>query len=163
MQPAVGFSLGPYFLRLAVPLGLLCLGAALGLSTRSLEAHNHAALAVETGPLVRYSALAVLPSPCSARLAAAQVPVEHALARGETFAQLLRRLGFSGEEARRATAALAEHVSPHKLKAGSRYAALWNPDSTLAAIDLTLAGDGRVEMKRDLDGEWRLDWLPFRR
>jgi murein DD-endopeptidase MepM/ murein hydrolase activator NlpD len=163
MQSAERFRLGPPLIRLAVPLGLVFLAAALVLSTRSLEAHNHNRLALETGPIGRYSPLAVLPSACSSGIAAARVPVEYSLARGETLGQVLRRLGFSGEDARQATAALAEHVSLHRIKAGNHYQAFWNPDSTLAAMDLTLAGEGRVEMNRDADGRWRLDWLPVRR
>ncbi|MBV8201247.1 MAG: peptidoglycan DD-metalloendopeptidase family protein [Acidobacteria bacterium] len=163
MQSAERFSLGPRLIRLAVPLGLAFLAAALILSTRKLEAHDRGPLALESGPIDRYSPLAVLPSACSARLAAARVAVEYSLARGETLGQVLRRLGMSGDDARQATAALAEHMSVHKIKAGNRYHAFWNPDSTLAAMDLTLAGEGRVEMNRDADGRWRLDWLPFRR
>jgi murein DD-endopeptidase MepM/ murein hydrolase activator NlpD len=163
MQSAERFSLGPRLIRLAVPLGLVFLATALVLSTRKLEAHNHSPLALETGPIGRYSPLAVLPSACSARIAEARVPVEYSLARGETLGQVLRRLGFSGDDARQATAALAEHVSLQRIKAGNRYRAFWNPDSTLAAMDLTLAGEGRVEMSREADGRWRLDWLPVRR
>jgi murein DD-endopeptidase MepM/ murein hydrolase activator NlpD len=162
MQPAERFSAGPQLIRLAVPLGLAFLAAALSLSTRKLEAHNRNPLTLEIGPVVRYSARAVLPSECSARLGEVRVPVDYTLRRGETLAQVLRRLGLSGEEARGATAALAEHVSLRRIKAGNRYSAFFNPDSTLASLDLTLAGDGRAEMNRR-DGQWRLDWRPFRR
>src|SRR5260370_591643 len=31
------------------------------------------------------------------------------------------------------------------------------------ALDLALDGEGRVEMNRGPGGQWRLDWLPFRR
>jgi murein DD-endopeptidase MepM/ murein hydrolase activator NlpD len=163
MQSAERFYLGPLFIRLAVPLGLVFLAAALSLSTREIEAHNRHPLVLEVGPIVRYSALAVLPSECTARIAAARVPVEYTLARGETLAQVLRRLGLSGDDTRQALAALAEHVSMRRIKAGNRYSAFFNPDSTLASIDLTLAGDGRVEMNRDPGGVWRLEWQPFRR
>jgi murein DD-endopeptidase MepM/ murein hydrolase activator NlpD len=163
MQSASRSSLVPRLIRLAVPLGLIALAAALLLSTRKLEAHNRQPLALAIGPIVRYSPLAVLPSECSARIAAARVPVEHTLSRGETLGKVLLGLGFSGEEARQVTAVLAARVSLRRLEAGNRYAAFWNPDSTLAALDLTLAGDGRVAMNRDPDGQWRLDWLPFRR
>jgi murein DD-endopeptidase MepM/ murein hydrolase activator NlpD len=162
MQSAERFSVGPQLIRLAVPLGLAFLAAALSLSTRKLEAHNRTTLTPEIGPVVRYSARAVLPSECSARLGEARVPVQYTLRRGETLAQVLRRLGLSGEEAHGATARLAEHVSLRRIKAGNRYSAFFNPDSTLAALDLTLAGDGRAEMNRH-DGQWRLDWQPFRR
>jgi murein DD-endopeptidase MepM/ murein hydrolase activator NlpD len=163
MQSVESFSLGPRLIRLAVPLGLVSLAAALVLSTRQLAAHDHSPLALETGPIARYSRLAVLPSACSARIAAVRVPAEYTLAHGETLGQVLRRLGLSSDDARQATAALAEHVSLRRIKAGNRYHAFWNPDSTLAAMDLTLAGEGRVEMNRDADGRWLLDWLPVRR
>jgi murein DD-endopeptidase MepM/ murein hydrolase activator NlpD len=163
MQSASRSSLVPRLIRLAVPLGLIALAAALLLSTRKLEAHNRQPLALAIGPIVRYSPLAVLPSECSARIAVARVPVEHTLSRGETLAKVLLGLGFSGEEARQVTAVLAARVSLRRLEAGNHYSAVWNPDSTLAALDLTLAGDGRVAMNRDPDGQWRLDWLPFRR
>jgi len=163
MQSAEGFSLGPRLIRVAVPLGLVSLAAALVLSTRQLAAHTHNQLALESGPIGRYSPLAVLPSACSARLAAVRVPADYTLERGETLGQVLRRLGLSSDEARQATAALAVHVSLHRIRAGNRYRAFWNPDSTVAEIDLTLAGEGRVEMNRDADGQWRLDWLPVRR
>jgi murein DD-endopeptidase MepM/ murein hydrolase activator NlpD len=163
MQSASRSSVVPQLIRLAVPLGLVALAAALLLSTRKLEAHNRQPLALAIGPIVRYSPLAVLPSECSARIATARVPVERTLSRGETLAKLLLGLGFSAEETRQVSAVLAARVSLRRLKAGNRYAASWNPDSTLASLDLTLEGDGRVEMNRDPDGQWRLDWLPFRR
>jgi murein DD-endopeptidase MepM/ murein hydrolase activator NlpD len=163
MQSASRSSLVPRLIRLAVPLGLIALAAALLLSTRKLEAHNRQPPALAIGPIVRYSPLAVLPSECSARIAAARVPVDYTLSRGETLAKVLLGVGFNGEEVRQVTAVLAARVSLRKLKAGNRYSAFWNPDSTLAALDLTLDGDGRVEMNRDPDGQWRLDWLPFRR
>jgi len=163
MQSAVRFSLGPFVIRMAVPLGLIFLATALLLSTRQLEAHNRNPLVLESGPMVRYSALAVLPSECSARIAEARVPVEYTLARGETLARVLRRLGVGGDDALQATAELAEHVSLRRIRAGNRYSARFNPDSTLAGFDLTLAGDGRAELNRDERGLWRMEWLPFRR
>jgi murein DD-endopeptidase MepM/ murein hydrolase activator NlpD len=163
MQSAGRSSLVPQLIRLAVPLGLVLLAAALLLSTRKLEARNRQPLALAVGPIVRYSPLAVLPSECSARIATARVPVEYTLARGETLARVLRGLGFSGEEARQVTAALASHVSLRRLKAGNRYSASWESGGSLAALDLTLEGEGRARMNRDPDGQWRLDWLPFRR
>src|ERR1700732_1153268 len=142
MQSASRSSLVPRLIRLAVPLGLIALAAALLLSTRKLEAHNRQPPAPAIGPIVRYSPLAVLPSECSARIAAARVPVEHTLSRGETLGKVLLGLGFSGEEARQVTAVLAARVSLRRLEAGNRYSAFWNPDSTLAALDLTLAREG---------------------
>jgi murein DD-endopeptidase MepM/ murein hydrolase activator NlpD len=165
MQSVERYSLGPSLIRLAVPLGLVCLAAALLLSTRQLEARNRSqhGLLVEIGPIARYSPRAVLPTECSSRLGEARVPVEYTLRRGETLAQVLGRLGLNGGDAHRATAALAEHVSLRRIKAGNRYSAFFNPDSTLAAFALTLADDGRVAMNHGPDGQWRVDWQPFQR
>src|ERR1700724_3858096 len=109
MQSVEPHSLGPRLIRLAVPLGLVFLAASLVLSTRSLEAHNSTqhGLIVDIGPVARYSPRAVLPTECSARLAEARVPVASSLRRGETLAQVLKRLGLNGVDARHATAALA--------------------------------------------------------
>jgi murein DD-endopeptidase MepM/ murein hydrolase activator NlpD len=165
MHSVEPYSLGPRLIRLAVPLGLVFLAAALVLSTRSLEAHNRSqhGLLVSIGPVVRYSPRAVLPTECSARLAEARVPVASTLRHGETLAQVLKRLGLNGVDARLATAALAEHVSLRRIKAGNAYSAFFNPDSTLDSFDLTLAPDGRMAMSHDAAGRWRVDWQPFRR
>ncbi len=48
------------------------------------------------------------------------------------------------------------------LQAGNRYAAFLNPDLSLAALELTFAGAGRLALARQ-DGRWRSDWQPFRR
>jgi murein DD-endopeptidase MepM/ murein hydrolase activator NlpD len=178
------FSLAPQFIRLAVPLGLLLLAAALLLSTHQLEAGMHgrrSQLPAEIGPLTRYSPHTSLPSECSAHIAEARLPVQYTLRHGETIGQVLRRLGLSGAEAHRATSQLAEHVSLRAIKAGNRYAAFFNPDSTLAAIDLTLEDAGHAELRRSAqprpDAEaragaatapaaaagWLLVWQPFRR
>src|ERR1700687_501843 len=100
MQSASRSSLVPQVIRLAVPLGLVLLAAALLLSTRKLEAHNRQPVALPTAPIVRYSPVAVVPSECSARIAAARAPLEYTLARGETLATGRLGLGLSGEAAR---------------------------------------------------------------
>jgi murein DD-endopeptidase MepM/ murein hydrolase activator NlpD len=170
---------GSYLIRLAVPLGSLCLAASLLLATRSLEATSRSRL--PTGPIVRFSPRNTLPSDCSARLGQARVPVEYTLRRGETLSGVLRRLGMNGEEASLATADLAEHVSLRAIKAGNRYSAVFNPDSSLASIDLILDGEGRAAMIRAAaataagapgaaesggekrPGGWRVTWQPVRR
>jgi murein DD-endopeptidase MepM/ murein hydrolase activator NlpD len=139
------------------------MAGALSLSTSHLEARTRSELAASVGPIQHYSPRAVLPSDCTALLAAARIPVTYTLRSGETLAQVLHRLGLSGEEARQATSSLAEHVSLRALKAGNRYSAFFNSDSTLASVDLTLAGDGKAEMSRGDDGQWQLAWQPFRR
>lgn len=192
-MPTDSAELGPRLLRLAVPVTLLAAAAALALTTRSLEAHARAGSrqARPVEPIVRYSPRAVLPTECSARLGEARVPVDFTLRRGETLAQVLRRLGMSAAETRDALASLAEAVrtsptsrsgttpepprsartplagerfSLRGLRAGSRYSAFFNQDSTLAAVDLTLGDAGRMAMsRRAAAGPWQLDWQPFER
>jgi murein DD-endopeptidase MepM/ murein hydrolase activator NlpD len=170
-----------YLLRLAILLGFVCLATSLVLGTRALEARSREPMAQVTGPVMRFSPHRTLPSECSARLDQMRVPVEYSLRRGETLAGVLRRLGMNGEEAFRATADLAEHVSPRAIKAGNRYSAVFNPDSSLASIDLTLEGEGRASMTRaaapmpagsagssgaagePLPGGWQVSWQPVRR
>jgi murein DD-endopeptidase MepM/ murein hydrolase activator NlpD len=152
--------LAPHFLRLALPLGLILLAAGLFLSTQSLEAFNKSPFPL--APTPRFSERITLPTEVTARLGQARVPVEFSLLRGETVTDVFEKLGLRGGEAREATNALAEHVDLRSLKAGNRCAAFFNPDSTLASFEITLAGSGRVAMVRD-SGRWATDWQPFLR
>src|SRR6202044_915784 len=111
----------------------------------------------------RYSAASVLPTECSARLAQVRGPVERVLARGETFAQVRGRFGVSVADPRAATAELAAHVPLRALRAGSRYSALIEPDATLAALELDLAGSGKLELNRDHGQPWRMAWQAAQR
>ena len=74
--------------------------------------------------------------------------MESKLLRGETVADVFAKLGLQGVELREATSVLAEKVDLRSLKAGNQYSAFFNPDSTLASFEMTLAGSGRVEMVR---------------
>ncbi len=162
---------GSYLIRIAVPLGFLCLAASLVLATRSLEARSRSQMILATGPIVRFSPHHSLPSDCSARLDQVKVPVQYTLRHGETLSEVLRRLGMNGAEATQATADLAEHVSLRAIKAGNRYSAVFNPDSSLATLDLTLEGEGRAAISRaaeamptgDAGAAWRVTWQPVRR
>lgn len=155
-------KLAPHFFRLALPLGLILLAAGLFLSTHSLEAYYRSPFPL--APVPRFNERIVLPTEATARLGEARVPVEAQLLRGETVTEVFEKLGLQGSAAQEATNALAEHVELRRLKAGNRYAAFFNPDSSLASFELTLAGDGRVEMRRDESaGWWAADWRPFQR
>jgi murein DD-endopeptidase MepM/ murein hydrolase activator NlpD len=173
-MPLQKHSWAPLFIRLAVPLGLVFLASSLLLSIHNLERDQRGPgshLPAEIGPLVRYSARAALPSACSSRITLARLPVEHTLRRGETITQVLRGLGLSGADAHQAAGELAEHVRLRSVKAGNRYSALYNPDSTLAAVELTLADAGRMELTKSppdaaapaAASAWRFSWVPFRR
>jgi murein DD-endopeptidase MepM/ murein hydrolase activator NlpD len=153
-------KLAPHFLRLALPLGLILLAIGLFLSTQSLEAFNKSPFPLAPAP--RFSERIALPTEATARLDQARVPVEDELRRGETVTEVFQKLGLQGPEAREATNSLAGHVDLRKLKAGNVYSAFFNPDTTLASFALTLAGSGRVEMRR-AGGSWVTDWQPFQR
>jgi murein DD-endopeptidase MepM/ murein hydrolase activator NlpD len=153
-------KLAPHFFRLALPLGLILLAIGLFLSTHSLEAFNKSPFPLAPAP--RFNERITLPTEATARLGQARVPIEDQLRRGETVTEVFEKLGLRGPEAREATNALAEHVELRALKAGNRYSAFFNPDSSLASFELTLAGSGRVAMVRS-EGRWATDWRPFQR
>ncbi|HZF13960.1 MAG TPA: peptidoglycan DD-metalloendopeptidase family protein [Thermoanaerobaculia bacterium] len=159
MQPS-RVQLGPYLLRLVLPLGLLLLAAGLLQSTRRLEAYNRSPYPLSPPP--RFHPRATLPDEASAQVAAARIPVELTLRRGETAIQVFEQLGLAGTEAREASDALAEHVNLRALKAGNRYSAFFNPDSSLASLQITLDGTGRFRMQRQARS-WETSWETFER
>jgi murein DD-endopeptidase MepM/ murein hydrolase activator NlpD len=159
MQP-IRVQLGPRLLRFVLPLGLLLLAAALLHITHRLDADNRSAFPLP--PLARYSASAALPTEATAHLARARVPAEFTLLRGETITQVFERLGLAGTEARQASTALAAHVDVRALRAGNRYSAFFNSDSSLASLEITLDGNGRLEMAR-AGRQWETVWQPFQR
>jgi murein DD-endopeptidase MepM/ murein hydrolase activator NlpD len=151
---------GPNVLRWLLPFGLALFAAALFLTTRKLEAYNRSPFPLSPTP--RYNARTVLPNETSRWLDQARVPVKDKLLRGETVAEVFAKLGLAGVELRDATQALAEKVNPRNLKAGNSYSAFFNPDSTLASFEMTLAGSGRLQMARR-GQRWQSDWQPFAR
>jgi len=153
-------QLGPRSRRLVLSLGLTLLAAALLQTTHHLAADNRSGSSLP--PLARYSAGAALPTEATALLGRARVPAEFTLLRGETVAQVFERLGLANADAHRATTALAEHVNLRALRAGNRYSAFFNPDSSLASLAITLDGSGRLEMAR-AGSQWTTLWQPFQR
>jgi murein DD-endopeptidase MepM/ murein hydrolase activator NlpD len=165
MQPS-RVHIGPYLLRIALPLGLVLLAGGIVSGTHRLEAYNSSPFPLAAAP--RYSAHAALPNPTSRLLDQARIPVELTLRRGETPTQVFAKLGLGGSEAREASEALAEHVSLRALKAGIRYSAFFNPDAKLASLEIKLDGEGRFEMKRHAPSApnaegWETSWHPFER
>ncbi|HEX2224108.1 MAG TPA: peptidoglycan DD-metalloendopeptidase family protein [Thermoanaerobaculia bacterium] len=154
------FFFGPHILRVALPLGLLLLAGGLFESTRNLEAYNQSPYPLP--PSLPFNQRATLPTESSGLIDQAQIPVEFTLLRGETVDRVFLKLGLDSVEARKATNALAEHVNLRSLRAGNEYSAFFNPDSSLASFELTLAGSGRVEMVREGEG-WQTLWQPFKR
>ncbi|HBL30681.1 MAG TPA: hypothetical protein DD490_27920 [Acidobacteria bacterium] len=153
-------KLGPHFLRLALPLGLLLLAAGLFLGTYSLKAFSDSPYPLTPNP--PFTGRAAMPTEATPRLVEARIPVEDKLLRGETVTEVFGKLGLHGAEAQSATNALAGAIDLRTLKAGSVWTAALNADASLAAFTLTLAGDGRVEMNRQGDG-WAAAWKPFTR
>ncbi len=152
--------LGPNVLRWLLPLGLGLLAAGLFLTTRDLQAYSRSPFPLP--PTSRFNARITLPDATSRWIDHARVPVEFKLLRGETAADVFAKLGLAGVELNEATGVLADAVNVRSLKAGNRYSAFFNPDSTLASFQMTLAGSGRVQMVRR--GErWESDWQPFER
>lgn len=153
-------NLGPNALRWFLPLGLSLMAAGLFMSTRSLEAYNQSPFPLPPTP--RFSTLNTLPNESSRWIEQARVPVEYKLLRGETAADVFEKLGLEGGEAYQATNVLAERVNLRGLRAGNRYSAFFNPDSSLASLELTVDGSGRAHMVRK-GGQWACDWQPFER
>jgi murein DD-endopeptidase MepM/ murein hydrolase activator NlpD len=154
------FIFGPHALRVALPLGLLLLAGGLFESTQNLEAYNQSPFPLP--PSLPFNLRATLPTESTGLIDQAQIPVEFTLLRGETVGRVFEKLGLDSVEAREATNALAEHVNLRSLRAGNEYSAFFNPDSSLASFELTLAGSGRVEMVREGEG-WETLWQPFKR
>ncbi|HEV2855301.1 MAG TPA: peptidoglycan DD-metalloendopeptidase family protein [Thermoanaerobaculia bacterium] len=152
--------LGPKILRWLLPLGLSLLAAGLFFTTKNLEAYNRSPFPIPPTP--RFNARAALPNETSPFLDRARVPVEFKLLRGETVADVFGKLGLEDGEIREATDALASKVDLRSLRAGNQYSAFFNPDSSLASFEMTLAGSGRVQMVR-AGGQWQSDWQPFER
>ncbi len=153
-------KLGLHFLRLVLPLALILLGVSLLRTTQSLEAYNQSPYPLP--PTSLYHQRATLPTESTALLDRARVPVEFTLLRGETAPEVFRKLGLEGAEAREAGNALLAQVQPSNLKAGNRYSAFFNSDSSLASFELTVAGSGRVQMRR-VGSRWAAEWQPFER
>lgn len=157
-------KLGLHVVRLIFPAGLSLLALTLLVTTERLEAYGRSPYPLLPTP--RYSALlapsVTLPTEATPLLDRARVPVEFTLLRGETVSEVFAKLGLGTVEARDATDALAAHVDLRSLRAGNRYSAFFNPDSSIASFELTLKGSGRVAMRRDEDG-WSTDWQPFLR
>jgi murein DD-endopeptidase MepM/ murein hydrolase activator NlpD len=152
--------LGPNVLRWLLPVGLGLLAAGLFLTTRDLQAYSRSPFPLT--PTSRFNARITLPDETSRWIDHARVPVEFKLLRGETAADVFAKLGLAGGELNEATGVLAGAVNVRSLKAGNRYSAFFNPDSTLASFQMTLAGSGRVQMVRR-GARWESDWQPFER
>lgn len=151
-------------LRLAVPVGLALVGWMLSLSTDRLEAYNRSPFPVTSIPAYReeFAPRLAAPTATSRWLDRARVPVEYSLNRGETVPSLFARLGLLGVEAEQAVAAFSRDLDPRRLRAGDRFSAYFGPRATLAGLDLTLSGVGKLEMARGANG-WQSRWRDFAR
>jgi murein DD-endopeptidase MepM/ murein hydrolase activator NlpD len=151
---------GPYLLRIILPLGLALLAAGLLSSTRRLDVFNRSPYPLAATP--RFNPRATLPTSTTPLVDQARIPVQLTLRRGDTATQVFEKLGLAGLAAREASSALAEHIDLKALKAGSRYSAYFNPDQSLASLQINLDGQGRFQMKRR-EKRWETTWQPFER
>ncbi|HEV7669524.1 MAG TPA: peptidoglycan DD-metalloendopeptidase family protein [Thermoanaerobaculia bacterium] len=151
-------------LRMAVPVGLALVGWTLAVSTERLEAYNRSPFPVSSVPAFRekFAPRLAAPTATSRWLDRARVPVEYSLNRGETVPSLFARLGLEGAEAEQAVAAFSRDLDPRRLRAGNRFSAYFGPRATLAGLDLTLSGVGRLEMAKQ-SNVWQARWRDFAR
>jgi murein DD-endopeptidase MepM/ murein hydrolase activator NlpD len=87
-------------------------------------------------------------------------PRPFAIGRGQTLGGLFGELGLTPAESHAAVTALAEHVEVRKIRAGEEGIAYFDSGSELAALQLTVAGKGWVEVARRGDG-WSSSWHEF--
>jgi murein DD-endopeptidase MepM/ murein hydrolase activator NlpD len=149
-------------LRLAIPSVLVISATLLGLATQRLASANQSAFPLVLTPRFdpEFGRSLALPTAASSRLAEARVPLEFSLRRGETVVDLVDRLGLDGVEAHRAQSEIARLLDVRRLRAGDRYSAFFNSDSSLDSLEIGVHGDGRFEMRR-AKGTWRGEWHPF--
>ena len=133
---------GLHALRVVLPLALVLVALGLFLTTNSLEAHNQSPYPLS--PTGKFSERTTLPTETSSLIDQVRVPIESTLRPGETLAQVLGKLGLGGADIHAATTALTGRVALPRLRAGDRYSAFLNPDSSLASFQLTVSGAGRV-------------------
>ncbi len=151
-------QLGPRSLRFILPLGLALLALSLLQATRHFDTHSPASFP----PLAHFSPAGALPTEATIHLSRARIPAEFTLLRGETITDVFERLGLPSGDARQATHALSEHVNVRALRAGNRYSAFFNPDFSLASLEITLDGNGRLQLDR-AGRQWESVWQPFQR
>lgn len=84
-------------------------------------------------------------------------PAPIRIRRGETPIGLLQDLGLDRREAHTAVQALAEHVDLRRMRAGEEGEAWFDASDRLMALELRVAGQGRVELTRQGDG-WESRW-----
>lgn len=95
-----------------------------------------------------------------ARLLAEPLPVVFEVSSGETLGQLFTNLGLDADEARAATAELAQHIKPRSLRAGTSYAAYFDRAKGLTRFELPIEDRGRVRLGREPEG-WTSAWQPY--
>ncbi len=154
-------------LRWAVPLGLVLIASSLIATSRRLDAYSHSpfpvaathpyALVVHLGSLPTEDVVAAHPG----RLET--IPVEVAVERGRTLAQMLDDLGIAPGESQAVVAAFRKRCDLRRLHPGDTLSALLTADSEPTGFALALGDRGRVEVSRTPDGSWQSRWHEYRR
>ncbi len=153
-------KLVPQLLRVLIPGGLALVGVGLHLATRDLESSNRSPFPLSQS--LPYESRLTLPNEATPLLTQARVPVEFRLLRGETLSQMLIKLGLDSVEVQEATSSLASNLDLRSLRAGNHYSAFFNPDASLASLEITIDGKGEAKMLRRGD-QWQSHWRPFER
>ena len=94
---------------------------------------------------------AVQPAPSAARVTTLEI------SRGDTLHELLEASGIVSAEARRVTAAIAQHINPMTIRAGNRLVLKFNPAGNghqLHLVKLELDADRSLELYSDDDGRF---------
>jgi murein DD-endopeptidase MepM/ murein hydrolase activator NlpD len=91
--------------------------------------------------------------------AAATIPFERTLGRGESLGGILGELGLAPRDRQLISTALASHVELRRLKPGLRVSALLDAGVRPAALRLEVPGKGRLQLAAT-HGDWQGDWQP---
>ena len=143
--------------RVLIPTLLIAAGLLLLARTRELDAANRV---LEAHCPLRYCE-ALVRAPVAGAFGE-ELPFQFTVQPGETLGQVLSALGLSYDDSRAVTEALAEHVEPRRLRAGTPYTAYFDREADLAAFELPLNGQGRLTVRRAEAG-WSSTWREFHR
>jgi murein DD-endopeptidase MepM/ murein hydrolase activator NlpD len=91
-----------------------------------------------------------------------RIPIPFEVEPGETLGMVLTRLGLDYPEAMRVTSALREHVDPRRVRAGTPYTAVLNPDGRLEAFNMEIEGRGEATAHLG-DAGWESTWREYER
>ncbi len=148
--------------RWALIVGLAVAAGAVAVATRWLGGNSGEGVwlrhTVAFSPaLARHPLMGVL---AGDPLAGVQLPVEGALEPGETLGGVLAGYGLEPREVGEVVALVGDHADLRRLRPSDTYAVYLSEEARLAGFELTVAGKGRVSVRRGEPG-WESAWRPF--